>query len=83
MSKADIEWLDQGLFTAFLPMSKEGEMAWNDLAKQTDGTGKVFSFQAKQVIASLRQAGYTVKKAKNPGKLTDADLDQMMRELEG
>lgn len=79
MKTPDITYKDLGLFTAFYPETKEGENAWRELASVTDGTGKVLSVQAKQFIASLRNAGYTVSKAKK----AEQSLDDIFAELEG
>ena len=79
MKTPDITYKDHGLFTAFYAETKEGESAWRELASVTDGTGKVLSVQAKQFIASLRKAGYTVSKAKK----AEASLDDIFAELEG
>jgi hypothetical protein len=62
--KVDITYLKQGLFTEFIPQSKAGEDAWRELAKQTEGTGKVLTVHFPAVLAQLRKAGYTVKQAK-------------------
>ena len=77
----DIEYMDQGLFTAFLPVSKAGEVAFNQMAEYTDGTGKVLIIHKQSTIQQLRQAGYKVGKAKQPGKVTAAQADEMLREL--
>lgn len=37
----DLEYIDHGMFTSFLPASKAGEVAFNQMAEYTDGTGKV------------------------------------------
>jgi len=62
--KPDLTYLNQGLFTAFIPQSKAGEDAWRELAKQTEGTGKVLTVHLPAILAQLRKAGYTVKQAK-------------------
>lgn len=79
MKTPDITYKDHGLFTAFYAETKEGENAWRELASVTDGTGKVLTIQAKQFIASLRKAGYTVSKAKE----AEQSLDDIFAELEG
>lgn len=75
----DLVYIDQGLFTAFLPETKEGEEAWRQLAEQTDGTGKVLTIQAKQIIARLRKAGYSVHQTKKP---TKSAIEGIFEELE-
>jgi hypothetical protein len=62
--KSDLLYLREGMFTAFVPQSKAGEDAWRELAKQTEGTGKVLTVHLPAVLAQLRKAGYTVKQAK-------------------
>lgn len=78
----DLHYINQGLFTAFVPVSKAGEEAWNELAKHTDGTGKVFTVQAESTIAQLRKAGYTVRKAPKVSVLHISD-DDLFNELTG
>ena len=78
MKTPDITYKDHGLFTAFYAETKEGENAWRELASVTDGTGKILTIQAKQFIASLRKAGYTVTKAKK----AEASLDEIFSELD-
>ena len=79
MRTPDITYKDLGLFTVFIPETKEGESAWRELASVTDGTGKVLSVQAKQFVASLRKAGYTVTRAKK----AEQNLGDIFAELEG
>ena len=78
MKTPDLTYKDLGLFTGFYPETKEGEQAWKELASVTDGTGKVLSVQAKEFIASLRKAGYTVSKAKK----AEQSIDDILAELE-
>lgn len=79
IKQPDLVYIDQGLFTAFIPETKEGEDVWQQLAEHTDGTGKVLTIQAKQIIASLRKAGYSVHKAK---KSANKEIETMYQELE-
>ena len=74
----DLNYINQGLFTAFIPASKAGETAWNELAKHTDGTGKVLTIQAASTIAQLKAAGYVVRKAI---KQKPIDADSLLAEL--
>lgn len=76
----DLQYIDKGLFTSFIPVSSAGENAWRELAEQTDGTGTVFTFQAKAYITQLRAVGYKVSKAK-PAKITAAEIDELLAEL--
>jgi len=62
--KTDMTYSKQGLFTAFFPQSESGEDAWRELAKQTEGTGKVLTVHLPAVLAQLRKSGHTVEQAK-------------------
>ena len=77
----DIAYIEQGLFTAFLPVTKAGEVAFNQMAAYTEGTGKVLSIHKQSTILQLRQAGYKVGKAKKPEKVTAEQVDEVLREL--
>ena len=77
----DLEYIDHGLFTSFIPVSKAGELAFNQIAAYTEGTGKVLSIHKQSTIQQLRQAGYKVWKAKKQGKVTAEQAEDMLREL--
>lgn len=80
---ADLVYRKQGLFTAFFPVSKAGEDAWQEIAKQTGGTGKFYTVQLPAVKASLKAAGYTVKPAPKLSKSQSAaEIDAIMAEIE-
>ena len=70
------------LFTMFLPETNAGEVAWRELAAQTDGTGKVLHQQVELTIEALRKAGYSVAKhAETPAAFDDimlAELDEVL-----
>jgi hypothetical protein len=75
---SDLTYLKQGIFTAFFPQTKAGESAWAELAKATENTGKVFTAHLPQVLKQLREAGYSVAKAK---KARPGDLDKILEEV--
>ena len=79
----DITYIDQGLFTAFIPQSKQGEDAFREICRvQGDHTGKVLTIHAKQTIQQLRKAGYKVGKAPKQKPMTSDELDNLLTELE-
>lgn len=79
----DLGWRDDGLFTLFLPNTKAGEDAWRVLAAQTEGTGKVFSHLASDVIRQLQAQGYTVAKLPPGSAASRRDIDALLAELLG
>lgn len=67
------------MFTSFFANTPAGIEAWNVMAKDNDGTGKVLTMHAKSVIQQLRAAGYTVRKENGA---QDIDDDELMAALE-
>ena len=85
----DITYINQGLFTAFIPQTKAGEDAFREICRvqgelsgTDDHTGKVLTVHVKQTIAQLRKAGYKVGKAKEQSKPTELELDELLSQLE-
>lgn len=73
---ADLEYTQYGMFTRFFPNTPAGEAVWREMAKQ-DGVAAVMNFEAKKVIRQIRNAGYSVSKAKKP----DMSIDEILAEL--
>lgn len=82
-SLPDLGWRDDGLFTLFLPNTKAGEDAWRVLAAHTEGTGKVFSHLASNVIRQLRAQGYTVARLPANSVTPSEGVDALLAELLG
>lgn len=80
VAKGDISYLDDGLFTTFLPNNADGEEAWRVInANPESEGGKVLSIHADSVIAQLRAAGYSIHKAKtSSGESDDALLNELL-----
>lgn len=72
MKTFDLEYINTGLFTRFVPNTPAGEDAWRVM----DG-GAVLSIHAANVIAQLRKAGYGVAKAKKPAQTIDEILAEL------
>lgn len=73
----DIQYIDGGMFTTFVPSSKAGQKAWNEMAAQNGNVAKIFSIHSKSVIAQFRAAGYKVSKAKPLKVDADALFDEL------
>ena len=73
----DLEYTNSGMFTRFYPVTRAGEDAWREMAKE-DGCAAVLSIHAKNVIGQLRKAGYSVAKAKK----TTQTIADILKELE-
>ena len=73
----DIEYINSGMFTRFLPNTPAGEEAWR-IMHADNGNDVVLAIHAKNVISQLRQAGYSVAKAKKPTQT----IDDILKELE-
>ena len=76
----DLTYLKQGIFTAFFPESKAGEIAFQQILSTTEGTGKIYTMHLKSTLAQLKKAGYkVVKKTK---KATKSDFQAIFKEME-
>lgn len=77
---ADISYIQDGMFTTFIPNTKAGESVWREMAVQDDGTGKVLNAHAADVIRQIRGKGYTVEAAVK-STMTAAEKDALSAEL--
>jgi len=75
----DLTYIQDDMFTRFIPASDAGENIWRQLAAQNDGVAAVFNHHAKSVIAQIRKAGYSVAKSK---PVKDSEIEDILRELE-
>lgn len=76
--KTDLTYLNQGLFTAFFPDSPAGEKVWQEIASETNGTGKIFTMHLKNTLKQLRKAGFKITQAK---KTTKSNLTAIFTEM--
>jgi hypothetical protein len=63
MKSPDLTYRVTGAFVAFYPETREGRIAWEQLAAQTDGTGKVLRCHLPSLLAALKRVGIRVRKA--------------------
>lgn len=75
--KTDISYSTNGLFVCYFANTAAGELAWSNLAKHSDGTGKFPIHMAASINEQLKSAGYTVRKAIS----TKTDDDALLTEL--
>jgi hypothetical protein len=80
MNMPDLEYMGDGILVAFMPKTPEGNAAWNELARMTDGTGKVFRVHLAATLQQLRAAGYVVRKAR-PSKASAPDDTALLAAL--
>lgn len=75
----DLEYRTTGLFTTFLPSSKAGEVAYNEMLSHPDTpNAKIYTIHLKNMLYQLKKAGYTVKKAK---KISKKESDKILTEI--
>lgn len=77
--QSDLTYITTGLFTRFIPHTKAGEDAWREMASHN--ATSVLSIHKASVLAQLREAGYSVKKARKPAKVTASEIDNLLAEL--
>lgn len=72
---SDFTYTNDGLFVTIAPETPQAEAFWNDqIAPQTNNSGKVLTIHFAQVAAQLRSQGYTIRKAKATQDISDEDL---------
>ena len=75
----DLEYITSGLFTTFLPSSKAGEVAYNEMLSHPDTpNAKIYTIHLKNMLYQLKKAGYTVKKAK---KISKKESEKILNEI--
>lgn len=82
MSKPDLTYSPSGMFVLFMPETPAGEEAWAEIARHTDGTGKLLPAQVPGTLAQLRAAGLSVRKAPPHKPMTPAQLEAALADLD-
>jgi hypothetical protein len=85
MAKPDLTYsAPDGIWTRFYPETDAGEEAWHVMAAaDPQGVVAFLPMQVPGVLAQLRAAGLTVRKAKPHKPMTDAELDALLADLDG
>jgi len=74
----DLIYIKDKMFTKFIANTAEGEYVWREIAAQMcSDVAAVLNVDAKRVIAQIRAAGYTVRKAPK----CDMSIDEIYNEL--
>ena len=74
---SDLLYFQNGFYTRFVPNTKEGEDAWNEIYRVT-GDGAVRNDHLKATLKQLRTAGYKVTK----GKVTKAQRQAVLGDID-
>lgn len=64
MTMTDLTYIENSLFISFVPQTESGEQAWREMANVQGGSAVVLTKFKNQTLSQLRNAGYSVKKAK-------------------
>jgi hypothetical protein len=72
----DIQYHIEGFFTSFAPVSREGVAAWEVM--QAQNGAKILTVHLPSVLMQLKQAGYSVRKARFSKKSDDALLAELL-----
>jgi hypothetical protein len=75
----DLTYITTGMFTRFIPHTEAGEHVWGQMASQ--GHEAILTIHKASVLAQLRIAGYKVRKAPKPKKVTASEIDNLLAEL--
>jgi hypothetical protein len=76
--KTDLTYKTEGLFTSFYPETPAGDQAIGELMA-VNGNNKILTIFAPQLLQALKEAGYSLRKAREAKqKMSD---DQLLEEL--
>lgn len=76
---SDLTYTQNELFARFYPETEAGAYVWRKMAKTLEmDCVTVPNNHLESIIRQIREAGYTVEKAKS---VTKADFDKIMKEL--
>ena len=75
----DLTYTTDKMFTSFIANTDDGIEAWKEMAFRMDGVAKVLNCHAQDTIRQLKEAGYTVSKAK---KVTKKEMNDIFAEME-
>lgn len=78
----DIIYTQDKMFTRFIPLTKDGEYIYNEIAKRMEGVATVLTMDCDRVCKQIRKAGYSVRKAVKEDCASDEDIDQLLKQLE-
>lgn len=78
--EADLNYSADGMFTQFFANTPAGERAWIVIASVSGGTGKIYTTHLASTLRQLRDAGYSVHKAK-PVKFDADEADALLAAL--
>lgn len=79
MRAPDLTYRNDGLFVHFYAENQHGVEAWLEIAKQTEGTARIFAIHLAGTLKQLRAAGYRVSVAA-PVIETDEELLSVLRD---
>ena len=76
----DFYWLTDGFFFRLVPNNSQAETAWCQIAEVFEA-GAVPRSAWPSVKSQLKEAAYSVRKARKTKPLTDKELDKMLSDL--
>ena len=79
--KTDLNYITDGFYITLIPNTKQGEYIYNTIAKSFDGVAKFPAHMKPSIFMQIKNAGYTIRKAKKTKPLTAQDIDDLDRLL--
>ena len=77
----DFTYTTNGLFTSFIPHTPEAENAWRVMAQNNNGNATFFTVHLPSILKQLKDAGYTVRKARAGKPVTEEEISALLAEL--
>lgn len=82
MAKSDLSYTSDGFYVQLLANTPSGEVAFNEVCEYFTGA-KFPAHMLPSVKAQLKKAGHTIRKQAKSKKMTAAETDKLLKELEG
>jgi hypothetical protein len=76
----DLNYITDGFFITLIPVSKDGEYIYNEVAAAFDGVAKFPVHMKASIFYQIKKAGYTIRKARKAKPISDVELLELLVE---
>lgn len=70
----DLNYITDGFYVTLIPVSKESESVWNEVANAFDGAAKFPIYMKPSIFKQIKDAGYKIRKAPKAKAISDDEL---------
>jgi hypothetical protein len=74
----DLNYITDGFYITLIPVTKEAEAVYNDVANAFDGVAKFPVYMKPSIFKQIKDAGYTIRKARKAKPICDDELLELL-----